>query len=76
MPEQPATLPEEIVEFDENVNDMSNALVTYSLDHRDDTVSKPDFCPELGLAIEKLRDGYTVKNLWEVVPTQIMQNAK
>lgn len=26
------------------------------------------YCPELGLAIEKLRPGFTIESLWNVIP--------
>jgi Bardet-Biedl syndrome 5 protein len=63
-------MPEEIVELDESLNDLSNALVTYSLDQREEAAGKPVYCPELGLAVEKLSDGYTMQSLWEVLPPQ------
>lgn len=69
LPEESTVTPhEEIIEFDENVNDLSNALATYSLDQRDENKSEPVYCPELGLAIEKIKPGYTMKTLWEVIP--------
>lgn len=70
MPEESTVAPhEEIVEFDENVNDLSNALAAYSLDQRDENNSEPVYCPELGLAVEKVKPGYSMKTLWEVIPT-------
>lgn len=27
------------------------------------------YCKELGFAMEKLKDGYTIKDLWEVIPS-------
>ena len=35
-------------------------------DHQIDR--EPVYCPELGLAIEKLKDGFTLAGLWEVMP--------
>ena len=29
---------------------------------------EPVYCPELGLAVERLKDGFTLQSLWEVVP--------
>lgn len=70
LPEESTVAPrEEIVEFDENVNDLSNALAAYSLDQRDENNSEPVYCPDLGLAVEKLKPGYSMKTLWEVIPT-------
>ncbi|XP_058118707.1 Bardet-Biedl syndrome 5 protein homolog [Anopheles ziemanni] len=31
---------------------------------------KPFYCKELGFAMESLKDGYTVKDLWDVLPSQ------
>lgn len=30
--------------------------------------SKPVYCPELGLAIEQIKDGFTIQSLWNVIP--------
>ncbi|KAI1305892.1 Bardet-Biedl syndrome 5 -like protein [Halotydeus destructor] len=30
--------------------------------------SLPVYCPELGLAIEKIKDGFTIESLWNVIP--------
>ena len=37
---------------------------------------EPEFNAELGLAMEKLRDGMTLKNLWEVMPSQNQPNER
>lgn len=31
--------------------------------------SKPVYCPKLGLAIEKIKDGFTLESLWNVIPS-------
>lgn len=31
------------------------------------------YCKELGFAMEKLKDGYTIKDLWEVIPSSSNQ---
>lgn len=67
--ESTAVRHEEVVEFDENINDLSNALAAYSLDQRDENTSEPVYCPDIGLAVEKLKPGFSVKSLWEVIPT-------
>lgn len=59
------------MEFDKTVNNLPNVLVNYSLDQMEENTRKPVHCPELGLAVEKLRDGYTMQSLWEVLPPQI-----
>ncbi|XP_037093681.1 Bardet-Biedl syndrome 5 protein homolog [Pollicipes pollicipes] len=35
-------------------------------DHAQDR--EPVYCPELGLAMERLKDGFTLQSLWQVVP--------
>ena len=47
----------------------TNKLITifYSLQQKD---REPVYSPELGLAIEKLKDGITLSSLWEVMPSQ------
>ncbi|KAJ6649131.1 Bardet-Biedl syndrome 5 protein like [Pseudolycoriella hygida] len=39
----------------------------------DDSTSgqrEPFYCKQLGFAMEKIRDGFTLKDLWEVIPSQ------
>lgn len=31
---------------------------------------EPIYCKQLGFAMEKIRDGFTLKDLWEVIPSQ------
>lgn len=31
---------------------------------------EPFYCKQLGFAMEKIRDGFTLKDLWEVIPSQ------
>ncbi|XP_037942865.1 Bardet-Biedl syndrome 5 protein homolog [Teleopsis dalmanni] len=33
---------------------------------------EPIYCKELGFAMEKLRDGYKLKDLWDVLPTSLV----
>ncbi|XP_066968742.1 Bardet-Biedl syndrome 5 protein homolog isoform X2 [Macrobrachium rosenbergii] len=55
-------------EIDETVNDSADILAAYLADgnHND---REPTFSSELGLAIEKLKEGYTLHTLWEVIPS-------
>lgn len=39
----------------------------YALDSNDTASKEPVYNEELGLAIEKLKDGFQLKNLWDVV---------
>lgn len=65
---EPSSLIEDIQEFDDSGDVLSNAFVAYFADsgHRKDR--EPVYSPELGLAIEKLKDGFTIQSLWEVLP--------
>lgn len=42
-------------------------LQAYFADGNKEKDRPPVFSEELGLAIEKLKDGFTLSNLWEVV---------
>jgi hypothetical protein len=66
---EPSSLTEDIQEFDDTGDELSNAFVAYFADsgHRKDR--EPVYSPELGLAIEKLKDGFTIQSLWEVLPS-------
>jgi len=48
----------------------SEAFAAYFADSHQDGDREPEFNPQLGLAMEKLRDGMTLKGLWEVMPSQ------
>ncbi|XP_063848231.1 Bardet-Biedl syndrome 5 protein homolog isoform X3 [Scylla paramamosain] len=55
-------------EIDESVSDAGDVLAAYLADgHHNDL--EPVFSAELGLAVEKLKDGYTLQTLWEVIPS-------
>ncbi|XP_045111701.1 Bardet-Biedl syndrome 5 protein homolog [Portunus trituberculatus] len=55
-------------EIDESVSDAGDVLATYLADgHHHDL--EPVYSAELGLAVEKLKDGYTLQTLWEVIPS-------
>ncbi|XP_068244808.1 Bardet-Biedl syndrome 5 protein homolog isoform X2 [Palaemon carinicauda] len=67
--EEQYTIPEvDEAEIDETVNDTADVLAAYLADgnHYD---REPTFSNELGLAIEKLKEGYTLHTLWEVIPS-------
>lgn len=62
---------EAIVEYldvvEEPRGEISNVLASYLVDGQEKD-GPPVYAPELGLAIERLRDGYTLQKLWEVIP--------
>ncbi|XP_073927149.1 BBSome complex member BBS5 isoform X2 [Castor canadensis] len=53
------------VEIDSN--DHTDAFVAYFADGNKQQDREPVFSEELGLAIEKLKDGFTLRGLWEVM---------
>ncbi|XP_057279610.1 Bardet-Biedl syndrome 5 protein isoform X2 [Pezoporus wallicus] len=52
------------IEADEH----TDAFVAYFADENKQHDGEPVFSEELGLAIEKLKDGFTLQGLWEVIP--------
>ncbi|KDR08011.1 Bardet-Biedl syndrome 5 protein-like protein [Zootermopsis nevadensis] len=60
---------ENIQEFDDTKDELSNAFVAYFVDSGHKKDREPVYSPELGLAIEKLKDGFTIQSLWEVLPS-------
>ncbi|XP_066149725.1 Bardet-Biedl syndrome 5 protein homolog [Euwallacea fornicatus] len=50
-------------------NEIGNTLTAYLADegHKKDRL--PVYCKELGLAVEAIKEGYTLKKLWEVIPS-------
>ncbi|XP_037790347.1 Bardet-Biedl syndrome 5 protein homolog [Penaeus monodon] len=67
--EETLDLPEmEEAEIDESINDSADVLAAYLADGRHSDRENV-FSNELGLAIEKLKDGYTLQTLWEVIPS-------
>nr|CAD7405702.1 unnamed protein product [Timema poppensis] len=68
-PDELPPLEDDIEEVDETGDEMSNAFVAYFADGGHERDREPVYSPELGLAIEKLKEGFTLKSLWEVIPT-------
>lgn len=70
--EEAPIVPEEIEEFDGGAtDDLSLALVSYYTEggNAAGQDQPPVYCAQLGLAIESLRDGYTLSHLWQVLPS-------
>jgi hypothetical protein len=39
--------------------------------HKIDSRNRPPvYCPELGLCIEKIKDGFTLESLWQILPPE------
>ncbi|XP_066995099.2 Bardet-Biedl syndrome 5 protein homolog isoform X1 [Anabrus simplex] len=69
VPEGAPIFTDDIEEFDDTFNEMSNAFVAYIADGSHEQDREPVYCKELGLAIEKLKDNFTLQSLWEVIPS-------
>ncbi|CAG9766845.1 unnamed protein product [Ceutorhynchus assimilis] len=50
-------------------NEIGNTLAAYLADEGHKKDRPPVYCKELGLAIESIKEGYTLKKLWEVIPS-------
>ena len=59
-------------EIDENAAESNDAFTAYLAEG--EGKSKEDrpivFCPELGLSIEQIREGFTLDSLWQVLPPE------
>lgn len=53
--------------IDDPKGEITNTLAAYLAEggHKTD---KPVYCPELGLAVEQIKNGFTIQKLWEVIP--------
>lgn len=62
---------DKISEVDESKNDEINTkFSTYLAEGGAKSGPRPPFyCKELGFAMEKIKDGFTLKDLWEVIPS-------
>lgn len=58
---------EEIQEFDDKNDEMSNAFLAYFADENHED-KDPVYCKDLGLAIEDLKPGFSLQSLWEIIP--------
>lgn len=59
---------EDTEEIVEPKGEMSNILAIYLADEGHDKDRAPVYCPELGLAVESVKEGFTLQKLWEVLP--------
>uniref|UniRef100_A0AAG5CZG8 BBSome complex member BBS5 PH domain-containing protein n=1 Tax=Anopheles atroparvus TaxID=41427 RepID=A0AAG5CZG8_ANOAO len=67
---------DDIEEFDSTAgSDINSKFTAYLADTSaggagSGSKRKPFYCKELGFAMESLKDGYTIKDLWDVLPSQ------
>ncbi|XP_050293755.1 Bardet-Biedl syndrome 5 protein homolog [Anthonomus grandis grandis] len=67
--EQKSDLLEDLEVIEDPKNEIGNTLTAYLADEGHKKDRKPVYCKELGLAIESIKEGYTLKKLWEVIPS-------
>lgn len=62
---------DKITEVDDSKSDEINTkFSTYLAEGGVKSGPRPPFyCKELGFAMEKIKDGFTLKDLWEVIPS-------
>lgn len=61
---------DKISEVDETKTDEINTkFSTYLAEGGSDEPRPPVYYKELGYAMEKIKDGFTLKDLWEVIPS-------
>lgn len=60
---------EEVQELDDGGGELSTTLAAYYAGKHEEGDRPPQYCPELGLAVEALKEGFTLASLWEVIPS-------
>jgi Bardet-Biedl syndrome 5 protein len=62
---------DDIEELDTSRTSEINSNFSAYLSEGDSGIQRrePFYCKELGFAMETLKDGYTLKDLWEVIPS-------
>lgn len=58
---------DDIEEIDAQASSEINSKFTAYLTEDNEKRREQFYCKELGLAMEKLKDGYTIKDLWDVM---------
>lgn len=61
---------DKITEVDESKsNEINTKFSTYLAEGTETGRRPPFYCKDLGFAMERIKDGFTLKDLWEVVPS-------
>ncbi|RZB40278.1 DUF1448 domain containing protein [Asbolus verrucosus] len=60
---------EDVVEIEEPRGEMSNTLAAYLADEGHAKDRPPVYSSDLGLAIESVKEGFSLQRLWEVIPS-------
>lgn len=68
---------DDIPEIDDNkTNEINTNFTAYLAENNSSANGEnqrqraPFYCKELGFAMEKIPDGYTLKDLWEIIPSK------
>uniref|UniRef100_A0A1B0CHY0 Putative bardet-biedl syndrome 5 protein n=1 Tax=Lutzomyia longipalpis TaxID=7200 RepID=A0A1B0CHY0_LUTLO len=62
---------DDIEEIDEGKsNEINHNFSAYLSAEDTGEIRRPSYCKELGFAMEKLKDGFKIKDLWEIIPSQ------
>ncbi|KAL3290237.1 hypothetical protein HHI36_023591 [Cryptolaemus montrouzieri] len=59
---------EDVEIFEEPKGEIGNTIAAYLADEGP-RIDRPIYCPELGLSIETVKNGFSVQKLWEVIPS-------
>ena len=65
----PVDTSDDINEIDESNYETHDAFAAYLADGPQES-REIVFCPELGVAMEKIKDGFTLESLWSVLPPE------
>ena len=62
---------DDVDEIDDSHPESNDAFAAYVADGgMEDRNRAPVYCPELGLCIEKIKDGFTLESLWQILPAE------
>ena len=68
----PVAAMDEIDEIDTSAPESNDVFTAYLAEGgREGEDREPVYSPELGLCIEKLKDGFTLESLWQVLPPEV-----
>lgn len=60
---------DDIEEIEDPRSEISNTISAYLVDKGHSKERPPVYSQDLGLAIEKVKDGFLLRQLWEVIPS-------
>ena len=61
---------DDINEIDDTNYESQDAFAAYLADGGGERGAEVVFCRELGVAMEKIKDGFTLESLWSVLPPE------